>query len=293
MATVRPSIQPSSRNRCTKAAIRWLSVASVPKPKYPMVDNFAACWARAASGHAATAPPRAASNSRRPMVTVIRPSRARCVKQTIARHQRAVFTFKEHRMLPPFTGGHSQAREADCEPASWVCVTTTRRYCRACPRSWPQWLLLTKRWLVANAVSDDVDARAHNGFGIVEVVDVGSDPQAVLVRLVDHGRIDFRGDLGHHIGLTGRHLADRLTCIRCPAFSRVFPKNRCERAASGISPGTKKFFCKGVPHTKATPLWDGTIFGQVFVRGGMTKISKWKAPLPGGVNRAVATFWTD
>jgi len=30
----------------------------------------------------------------------------------------AVFTFKEHRMLPPFTGGHSQAREADCEPAS-------------------------------------------------------------------------------------------------------------------------------------------------------------------------------
>ena len=36
--------------------------------------------ARAASGHAAAAPPSAASNSRRPMVTVIRPSRARCVK---------------------------------------------------------------------------------------------------------------------------------------------------------------------------------------------------------------------
>ena len=66
--------------------------------------------------------------------------------------------------------------------------------------------------------------------------------------------------------------------IRCPAFSRVFPKNRCERAASGISPGTKKFFCKSVPHTKATPLWDGTIFGQVFVRGAMNKISKWKVP---------------
>jgi hypothetical protein len=47
----------------------------------------------------------------------------------------------------------------------------------------------------------------------------------------------------------------------------VFPKNRCERAASGISPGTKKFFCKSVFHTKATPLWDGTIFGQVFGRG--------------------------
>jgi ribonuclease BN (tRNA processing enzyme) len=39
---------------------------------------------------------------------------------------------------------HGQAREADCEPANRACVTTTRRYCRACPRSWPQWLLLTK-----------------------------------------------------------------------------------------------------------------------------------------------------
>src|SRR5262249_52500552 len=31
-----------------------------------------------------------ASNSRRPMVTVIRPSRARCVKERIPRHERAV-----------------------------------------------------------------------------------------------------------------------------------------------------------------------------------------------------------
>jgi hypothetical protein len=42
--------------------------------------------------------------------------------------------------------------------------------------------------------------------------------------------------------------------IGCPAFTRVFPKNRCERAASGISPDTKKFFCKSVFHTKTTPL---------------------------------------
>jgi len=54
-----------------------------------------ACCARAASGHAAAALPRAASNSRRPMVTVIRPSRARCVKGTIPRHEGAVFTLKE------------------------------------------------------------------------------------------------------------------------------------------------------------------------------------------------------
>jgi hypothetical protein len=33
------------------------------------------------------------------MVTVIRPSRARCVKGTIPRHERAVFTFEDHRTL--------------------------------------------------------------------------------------------------------------------------------------------------------------------------------------------------
>src|SRR6516162_8325380 len=42
-----------------------------------------------AGGHTAAAPPSAASNSRRPMVTVMRPSRARCVDGTIARHRRA------------------------------------------------------------------------------------------------------------------------------------------------------------------------------------------------------------
>src|SRR5262245_58227311 len=52
------------------------------------------CCARAASGHAA-APPRAASSSRRPMVTVIRPSRAKCVKGTIPRHERAVLTARQ------------------------------------------------------------------------------------------------------------------------------------------------------------------------------------------------------
>ena len=63
----------------------------------------------AASGHAATAPPSAASNSHRPMVTVIRPSRARCVEGTIPRHERAVFTSKDDRMLvasiAPITDG--------------------------------------------------------------------------------------------------------------------------------------------------------------------------------------------
>src|SRR5262245_50479345 len=62
-----------------------------------MTGTFGCC-ARAASGHATAAPPSAASNSRRPMVTVIRPSRARCVKGTIPHQERAVFIFKEDRI---------------------------------------------------------------------------------------------------------------------------------------------------------------------------------------------------
>src|SRR5262249_40371075 len=44
-----------------------------------MVGSLADCCARAASGQAAP-PPSATSNSRRPMVTVMRPSRARARK---------------------------------------------------------------------------------------------------------------------------------------------------------------------------------------------------------------------
>ena len=58
---------------------------------YP-ITGIAGCCARAASGNAIAAPTSAASNSRRPMMTLIRPSRARCVKGTIPRHERAVFT---------------------------------------------------------------------------------------------------------------------------------------------------------------------------------------------------------
>src|SRR5262249_34021213 len=92
IATVRPSIQPSSRSRCTKASVHSLAAARVLGTRNPMVGSLPACCALAASGQAAAAPPSAASNSRRPMVTVIRPSRARCVEGTIPRHERAVLT---------------------------------------------------------------------------------------------------------------------------------------------------------------------------------------------------------
>src|SRR5262249_9293215 len=78
-----------------------------------------ACCARAASGHATAAPPSAASNSRRPMVTVIRPSRARCVNGRIPRHGRAVLQFKEGRMLVLSSASGSEAvrlRTSKCFP---------------------------------------------------------------------------------------------------------------------------------------------------------------------------------
>src|SRR5262245_42729148 len=71
---------------------------------------MAACLpaARAVSGRATAAPPSATNNSRRPMMTVIRPSRARCAKGTIPRHERAVLPFNEGRMLVASTFGFNQ-----------------------------------------------------------------------------------------------------------------------------------------------------------------------------------------
>ena len=71
--------------------IKFGFVASFNRPG-GNITGIADCCARAASGHAAAAPPSATSNSRRPMVTVIRPSRARCVNGRIPRHERAVLT---------------------------------------------------------------------------------------------------------------------------------------------------------------------------------------------------------
>src|SRR5262249_19241360 len=67
-------------SRCTKAAVHRAWTCGEFAPKKPIVGSFLGCCPRAASGHAAAAPPSAASNSRRPMVTVIRPSRAKVRK---------------------------------------------------------------------------------------------------------------------------------------------------------------------------------------------------------------------
>jgi hypothetical protein len=67
MATVRFSIQPSSRSRCTKASIEVIANDALFAPRNPIVGNFAACCARDASGHPATPLQRSAMNFRRLM----------------------------------------------------------------------------------------------------------------------------------------------------------------------------------------------------------------------------------
>jgi hypothetical protein len=87
----------------------------------PLLGLGLACCARAASGHAAAALPSAASNSRRPMVTVIRPSRARCVKLMIPRHGCTVFTscFASHRA--PASLPKTRARDVpDTSPGVFI-----------------------------------------------------------------------------------------------------------------------------------------------------------------------------
>src|SRR3984957_14739516 len=64
IATVRPSIQPSSRSRPPNAEVHGLHTDAFP-PRIPIVGSRPGCCARAASGHTTAAPLITARNSRR------------------------------------------------------------------------------------------------------------------------------------------------------------------------------------------------------------------------------------
>jgi len=62
-----------------------------------------------------------------------------------------------------------------------------------------------------------------------------------------------RIEIGYHPSPVPEVAMNRLfaaNMIKVENYGR--PSRPCERAASGISPGTKKFFCKSVFHTKTT-----------------------------------------
>src|SRR6516165_9529054 len=67
IAALRPSIQPSSRSRCTNAATHWPWIEGVLEPKNPIIGSLAGCCARVARGQAA-APPSSVMNSRRLLI---------------------------------------------------------------------------------------------------------------------------------------------------------------------------------------------------------------------------------
>src|SRR5262249_22184928 len=68
MATFLPSTNPASFRPCRKGSTIYAKPVAGVLLRNP-TTGIAGCCARAASGHAATAPPSAAINSRRPMVT--------------------------------------------------------------------------------------------------------------------------------------------------------------------------------------------------------------------------------
>jgi hypothetical protein len=80
--------------------------------------------------------PSAPSNSRRPMLTVIRPSRARCVKGRIPRHGRAVLTARHPARAGARRAPDSTDRRADHAPASSALVRQ-RRHITAAVESGP------------------------------------------------------------------------------------------------------------------------------------------------------------
>src|ERR1700730_5942607 len=67
IATVRPSIQPSSPSRWTKAVVHWLQAQRVPEPKTPTVGSWPARCARTRTGRETAAPPSRLMNSLRLM----------------------------------------------------------------------------------------------------------------------------------------------------------------------------------------------------------------------------------
>ena len=74
IATLRPSVQPSSASRRTKAAVHWRSISGEEGARSPMIGSLARCCPRAASGHANAVPPSEAMNFRLAMLIGIGPS---------------------------------------------------------------------------------------------------------------------------------------------------------------------------------------------------------------------------
>src|SRR5262249_25667944 len=92
------------------------------------------------------------------------------------------------------------------------------------------------------------------------------------------GAVATTAGLGHGTMSRGRDPAQ--SPIQRSTASGVRPSLGCFRRTDASAPpaeslpAPKNFFAKTSFTQRLPPLWDRTIFGQVFGRGGMTRISK-------------------
>src|SRR6516225_7870902 len=109
-------------------------------------------------------------------------------------------------------------------------------------------------------------------------------PKNVEISTIGSIRSESRRQVPVPIG--GRDPAQRLTQRSTASGVRpsveCFPRTDASAPPAESLPAPKNFFAKTSFTQRLPPLWDRTIFGQVFVRGGMTKFSKWKVPPTGG-----------
>jgi hypothetical protein len=129
-----PSIQPSSRRRCTKAAVHWLSIEDAPVPSNPMVNSLPCC-ACAESGHATAAPPTNEMKVRRLVLPSSRGSHPTTSKRRVVQHskfrqmgQNPTATRIPLRLLPPATDVPQQ------KLTTVECPTTRREQVRQTPQ---------------------------------------------------------------------------------------------------------------------------------------------------------------
>jgi hypothetical protein len=97
IATVRPSIQPSSPSRSLKAETHWPAVEAVGPLRNPIVGGFPVCCVRATSGHAAAAVPISVIKSRRLIVAPGRDTASYRFKEIYSKRQMSALGQKRTR----------------------------------------------------------------------------------------------------------------------------------------------------------------------------------------------------
>ena len=145
IATVRPSIQPSSRSRCTKAAVHGPQAEAVPVPREPDGRQLRRLLRARRERPPAAAPPSSVMNSRRSH-SITSSARASSVGGTSRPSAFAVLRLMTSSNLVDCTTGRSagfsplrigrcRRRPDDTHPRGWLRSSSARRH-RQMSRDW-------------------------------------------------------------------------------------------------------------------------------------------------------------